>query len=244
MQALSATEILTVWERGAGQTLPQRALGLLTAASPDTTPDALARLSIGQRDARLLTLRAWMFSPRLAGLTNCPQCGEVVDLAFDTGEILTPREPDTMEEFSITIEDYVVRFRLPASSDLADLAEPADRATARDQLLDRCFLAAQHNGGEISVTELPTHIVVAVVDHMAQADPQGDVQLALSCPSCKHGWQATFDIVSFFWREINAWAYRILREVHTLAAAYGWSEADVLGMSAWRRQVYLEMVNT
>ena len=76
----------------------------------------------------------------------------------------------------------------------------------------------------------------------AHAAPWG-LELALSCPSCRHQWQATFDIVSFFWSEINAWAHRSLQEVHTLALAYGWREADILAMSPWRRQFYLKMVS-
>jgi len=51
-----------------------------------------------------------------------------------------------------------------------------------------------------------------------------------------------FDIVSFFWSEICVQAKRLLREVHILARAYGWREADILSMSAARRQLYLEMV--
>ena len=35
---------------------------------------------------------------------------------------------------------------------------------------------------------------------------------------------------------------RLLRQVHTLAMAYGWREIDILSMSALRRQVYLEML--
>jgi hypothetical protein len=52
-----------------------------------------------------------------------------------------------------------------------------------------------------------------------------------------------FDIASYFWDEINAWANRILREVHILASRYGWSERDILALSPWRRQFYLDMVN-
>jgi hypothetical protein len=51
-----------------------------------------------------------------------------------------------------------------------------------------------------------------------------------------------FDIVSFFWTELSAQAKRLLREVHTLARGYGWREADILAMSARRRQLYLDLV--
>jgi hypothetical protein len=48
--------------------------------------------------------------------------------------------------------------------------------------------------------------------------------------------------VTFFWSEISAEARRLLLEVHNLASAYGWSESDILSMSALRRRYYLEMI--
>jgi hypothetical protein len=77
---------------------------------------------------------------------------------------------------------------------------------------------------------------------MADADPQADVRLALDCPACGHNFLAAFDVAAYLWSEVNAWAYRLLGEVHSLASAYGWREEDILAMSPWRRRVYLEMV--
>jgi hypothetical protein len=89
---------------------------------------------------------------------------------------------------------------------------------------------------------LPAAVVDAVAKEMAEADPQADVQVAVACPMCGHRGRATFDIVSFLWSEVDAWACRILREVHTLASAYGWCERDILALSPVRRQFYLAMV--
>jgi hypothetical protein len=77
---------------------------------------------------------------------------------------------------------------------------------------------------------------------MGQADPLADLTLLATCPACGHNWRILFDIVSYFWDEIQAWGGRLMREVHTLASAYGWRETDILAMSAWRRQRYLEMI--
>jgi hypothetical protein len=104
-------------------------------------------------------------------------------------------------------------------------------------------LTARCDDEEKPVHQLPTEVIDAVIERMAQADPQANLQLAVACPSCNHQWQVVFDIVSFFWSELNTWAQRTLREVHTLARAYGWPEADILAMSPWRRQCYLEMVS-
>jgi hypothetical protein len=51
-----------------------------------------------------------------------------------------------------------------------------------------------------------------------------------------------FDIASFFWTEIAAEAKRLLGEVHILASAYGWREADILSLNPLRRRFYLEAI--
>lgn len=242
MHALSASELLDVWERGLAQSFVQRALTLLAAARPETEPEELAKLSIGQRDALLLMLREWTFGPSLPCLATCPNCSQLLEFILDIAEIRAVPEAELAQILSLTVSDYVVQFRLPNSEDLAALPAAEDPNTAQPLLLNHCLIAVHQNNQERSTERLPVHVVQAVADKMAKADPQADVQLELSCPSCQYQWQMTFDIVSFFWGEIDAWARRILREVHILASAYGWPEADVLAMSPWRRQLYLEMV--
>ena len=249
MRALSATELLDAWEQGVGQTPARRAMALLAPACPERSPDALARLSIGQRDARLLALREWTFGSRLLSLATCPGCGERLDLALDTADIQPsplPRDEaggeSQSEALSLAVDGYEVQFRLPDGLDLEAIAGHDDAAVARQALLQRCLLGACHEGDEVAAGRLPASVEESVVEAMARADPQADVVLDLSCPACDHRWQAVFDIASFFWTELDAWARRTLREVHLLASAYGWREAEILALSPWRRQAYLEMV--
>lgn len=234
MRALSATELLDIWERAVSQPPVQRALTLLAAACPESPPDALADLSIGRRDARLLALRALIFGPRFTAFARCPACDEPIELTFDARDLPVPADPEPPAELAVRVEDYDLRVRLPTSADLLALTAPADLPAARAQLLARCLV-----GGRV---HLPAHVVDAVVAQMALADPAADIELALRCGHCGHAWQAAFDIASFFWREIHAWARGFLREVHTLAAAYGWREADILALSPARRHLYLEMI--
>jgi hypothetical protein len=246
MRALSAPELLNVWERGLAQPAARRALMLLAAASPDAPYDALAALSVGQRDARLLALREWAFGPQLVSLATCPGCGERLELMFNVAA-LTPSyaRDEPVEPLSLRVADCEVSFRLPNSLDLVAIAdlEDVDVPAVRRTLLARCLLEARQDGEDVTLDRLPGDVIDAVVERMARADPQADVRLAVPCPACGHEWRAVFDIVSFFWSEINAWAYRVLREVHVLASAYGWHEADVLRLSPWRRHCYLEMVS-
>jgi hypothetical protein len=245
MYALTASELLSAWERGQGQSATERALILLSAACPDTPADVLARLSLGQRDRLLLSLREWLFGPTLVSLARCPACDEQLELSFRVADIRAPEaETRPGDAHSLSVSGYEVSFREPNSLDLAAVTHEQDVETGRRLLLERCLLQARAGETEesLSVAELPPEVIESVVEGMAHADPQADVQLALNCPRCGHAWQEAFDILSFFWTEIGVWAARILREVHTLARAYGWREADILEMHPRRRQVYLEMV--
>lgn len=241
MQPLSAAQLLTVWEQGLAQTPAQWALALLAAACPDESADALGQLGIGMRDGRLLTLREWTFGPQLACLVACPQCGEKLDLAFTVANIRALPVEATAEH-TLTLGGYNIRFRLPNSLDATAVLRHQDTATNQRLLFQRCLLAASHDAAIVTADALPAAVVEAVISQMAEADPQADTLLSLDCPTCGQHWLAPFDIVTFFWAEINTWAYRMLHEVHLLATAYGWREADILALSPWRRQVYLEMV--
>jgi hypothetical protein len=214
---------------------------VLAAADPDMSLDALAQLSIGQRDARLLELRAWLFGTQLMSVAVCTQCREPLELTFDVADVRTAEMP-AISASVLHTDGYEVHFRVPNSDDLAAIAVTQDVDTMRQLLLARCTWDIRYNGAEQSADQLPAQIVDALTQSMAQADPQADVQVQVTCPACGCDWLATFDIASFLWSEINDWAQRLLRELHVLASAYGWREADILAMSAQRRQLYVEMI--
>ena len=82
MHAFSATDLLSAWECGSSQNPLQRALTMLAVASPGASLDSLASLTIGQRDARLLALRELTFGSKVTSVTECPACGETIELSF------------------------------------------------------------------------------------------------------------------------------------------------------------------
>jgi hypothetical protein len=239
MRALSASELLSVWERGLAQSPIERMLTLLVAANPESAPDDMARLSIGQRDAQLLTLREWMFGPQLICLASCPDCGEQLEVTFDVSDIRTDRTPSPA--LAMNAAGYDVDVRLPNSLDLAAIAGH-DSIEARRLLFDRCVVRVQREGADAPLDQLPEDVKTTISEQMALADPQANIELALTCPAGGHEWQAVFDIAAFFWSEINAWAIRLLREVHAIASAYGWREAEIVALSPMRRQLYLDMI--
>jgi hypothetical protein len=242
MRALSAVELLDVWERGFAQSPAQRALLLLAVASGETGLERLTQFSAGQRDAHLLALREQTFGSRLASVTVCPACAEQLQFQLNAADMRATPTTNVQANLKLTQAKYDVEFRLPNGLDLASLDPEASLQANRQSLLQRCVITARRAGREIEAAQLPAEVAAALARRMAEADPQADVLLALTCPQCRHAWQAPFDIVSYLWAEINAWAARLLREVNWLASAYGWSESEVIALSPWRRQAYLELI--
>ena len=243
LRSLSAPEMLVIWERGLHQHPVERGLTMLNVALPEFAPDALLALSIGQRDAYLLSLHEATFGTRLDSFVACSACQERLEFTLNVADIrVTNDGKDAASEQQATIDGYEVRFRLPNSRDLITIARLLDVEQARSTLVQRCILEAKRAGETVATAALPEAVIAGLAEQMARLDPQAEVQLNLSCPACGHRWSLLFDIVSFLWTEIGGQARRLLRDVHTLARAHGWREADILAMSAVRRQYYLEMV--
>lgn len=253
MRNLSAAELLAAWESGLGRSTARFALALLGAAYPDSSAEEIARWSVGRRDARLLALRESLFGSALEGVSTCPLCGRSLELTFRVSDILVqPPQPEPPEQadppVTVSLDGYRIRARPLNSLDLISIEEVSDLAEARQRLLGRCVLSAVRSAGGSAeepvadVGELPGAVAEAVAGGLAQADPQADIRLELECSDCGHQWTTPFDISVFLAGEIRSWVRRLLREVHQLACAYGWSEAEILAMTPTRRSAYLEML--
>ena len=164
MHVLSALELLWVWERGLAHQPVQRALMLLTTACPEVPPEELAKLSIGQRDNLLLTLREWTFGSQLSSVATCLGCGDRLELSFNVADIRVAPATELAETFSLSVADYEVQFRLPNSLDLVAItsqmspsgdAAHNNAAKTQQALLERCLLAASSHGEEQLITQLP-----------------------------------------------------------------------------------------
>jgi hypothetical protein len=242
--SLSEQNLIQIWERGLRQHPIDRALTILAAALPDLTWDELAALSIGQRDCYLLELWERSFGDRLDSYAECPHCAERLEFSLSAAALRGSVQSETIEPVhGWTQNEYAIRFRLPNSYDLAAIVACADLALARDLLASRCLLEALRDGSAVAVRELPAAIVAGLAERITACDPLAELLLDLACPACGARWQTQLDIVAFFWAEVAATARRLLREVHALARAYGWGEADILALSTTRRQCYLDMVS-
>jgi hypothetical protein len=224
MAVLTESDLLAVWETGLGQSRVRRALCLAVAGGAD--PSSVADLTVGQREALVLALRESCFGPRLPCAVTCPACAEQLELDLTVDDV---RMEVASGATTILAGERELRVRPVTSRDLLEV--DANRLDAREHLLSRCVVPAE----TLSAQEL-----AAVAAGLSTMDPQADVLIPLDCAACGHAWSAPFDAADYLWIEIEAYARRLLLDVHTLACAYGWTEADVLAVSPARRLFYLE----
>jgi predicted RNA-binding Zn-ribbon protein involved in translation (DUF1610 family) len=240
VRALSDQEVLRVWESGLDEHPIDRALTVLAAVLPDAGRSELAAMSVGRRDGHLMAVREANFGSRVSGVAECPQCGELLQWDLDLGDVRSARNEHEEGTNRLIMEGHELLYRLPDSTDLAAVALGGDVVHGRDTLLRRCVLEARKEGEQVDVGSLPEVVVSGLATEMEARDPQAETLLDFECPECGLRWQALFDVLTFLWTELQARAGNLLNDVHNLARAYGWSEKDILGMSAVRRRYYLE----
>lgn len=233
--------LLDAWERGATRPLTIRALLLLREVQPHAEPETLAQLSIGHRDAHLLSLRELLFGSRFECLTRCGHCDELIELNFQADDIRAEHAQPGLTHHLET-GGYNVTFRLPDSTDLLAIEGEIDPKHATQALLARCVLDVTGEADLPAVADINDGMAYAIGARMSELDPQAEVVLELACPVCQCRWQVPFDIVSYLWSELDAWARSVLREVHVLARAYGWSESEIVALTPLRRRFYLDLI--
>lgn len=228
MQAATAAHLIELWERCESCSAAQRALVLLAWALPDRDIDTLADWDLGLRDWHLLRLRRTLFGSHLDGYTDCPACGERLEIALDAHQLQDDVEPAPAPDYRCEDGQH---YRLPSSRDLIAIDGIEDVDAAAHALMERCAMEP--------LTVAPTNETEAALGSLAA---ERGFRLDLTCASCEEQWLFDFDPAGFIWEEIRARALELLDEVHQLASAYGWSERAILAMSATRRAAYLARI--
>lgn len=239
----AASAIVQIWERGRHEHPVDRALTILTVLSQRSRSE-LAQLSLERRDLLLLEWRRRIFGNHLSAWVACPRCNCGVDVSLSAEGMAAPEDT-----FDVVVAGRAHRVRMPTSLDLAAAAQCETVASMHDLLLRRCLGLGQGQGQGVDVNvpapaegELE-EIRKAVESELdRRADISGGV-VALRCPDCGEAWDVELDVAAFAWREIELLAGRLLRDVDVLARRYGWSEEQILGLSADRRSFYLELAS-
>lgn len=232
----AATDLLMLWEAGTMAAESGRDKALLREFG------GAAPVTLSERNAALFRMRSHLFGKEQQLRSNCPDCGAVSEFGVDcdalseaTKMTAAARQPDPLR-----CEGYLIHFRVPDVCDVSASAEISDRPF-EDALLSRCVTRAERSGRKVPIESLPQSIIQQLAARMEEAEPGAAISFELVCPECSGTWTAPMDVGAVLWTELQARAERLMLQIDLLARTYGWSEADILGMSGVRRAAYLQL---
>ena len=245
LRPLSAQDQIEFLDWDPATTPPARLVTGVLAKCGGLPEEEAARLTVGQREALLLQLRSLTFGDRMSCVLRCPraECGERMDLDLRASELILDSPQKAAGIHEVAVDDWLVKFRVPDGADQEAVARMAygDEQRAVEILLSRCVQSVERDGRRAS--GIPAAIADRISETMAEIDPQAEIALDARCPACGQAFRTILDTASFFFTEIATRARALLGEVHLLASAYHWSEAEILAMPEPRRRRYLDLAD-
>ncbi|MDP5181573.1 hypothetical protein QOZ88_02900 [Blastococcus sp. BMG 814] len=229
-----AAHLLDVWDAGASVSGVMQDVVVLHAAGVVADLDGALDLGVDEVAALAAGLYAEAFGNVVEGVIRCHRCGDLLDVPLPLSAVLAD-PPGAAGPVESPVGDLAVR--APTLRDLVLAGRSPDPATA---LWNRCVTRA---GGE------PVDASAFGTDVLAQVDAVAERLAGLAalvvtapCPACGADLRAPVDVSQLLWQRICVAAPALLAEVATLAAAFGWTERDVLALSVPRRRAYLDLV--
>jgi hypothetical protein len=205
--------------------------------------EELARgLTVGDREALLLALRAASFGDRLGCILDCPACGERMDVDLRISDLLVAPYAEIRERHAVPFDLAGTRgeavVRLVTGADQEEAARHGDAGAGLEDLVERCLLEVTPEAPRLE----PRELAEALSSPMGELDPQAEITIDVVCPACEEPFAALLDAAAVLFPALTASDERLLREVDAIARVYHWSEAEILGLDVGRRRHYLELL--
>lgn len=234
----------------------ERATAIIAAATEridERAPiaPALARqLSAGDRERLLIACAAATLGDNVDLVAHCPDpgCSEAIEMFISLRSLLRPSgdgpRPAVHELHLVTSAGpRRLRFRLPNGEDQEEAARRArtDPAAASALLVERCLIAVVDEHGTAEGGAVEPDVAVALDQAIERLDPAAETVAEGACPACGGTVRTLLDGFTLL-RSGIASDDQLFDEIHMLASAYHWSEAEILSLPLPRRRLYLERV--
>ena len=195
-----------------------------------------ADLVAADRDRLLAAVYRRAFGDRIESTLTCARCAKPFDLHFSLTQLDASlnRGGGAAEWHALGNARFEtnggMRFRLPTGEDELAAANLGEQE-AESLLLSRCAESGRWPGGA-SVFQ----------DMLDQLAPLLDLELNAPCPECGYSHTVQFDIQGYLLNAISSERPRLMREIHLLAATYGWSLEAILSLNRSERRQLVELI--
>ena len=173
--------------------------------------------------------------------TVCAGCGETMEIDLDAAafDLADPDEtfscrPDAANE---------LRVRLPTGADQVGWLDiPSTDADELQRTMATRLVVAVNGVAVASDWCIPQEWIEPLAAELEQHDRGTGLELCTSCPSCGRDAGIALDLEARLLALLRAQQHTLLEQIHQLAAAYHWSERDILALTAQRRRFYLARI--
>lgn len=179
------------------------------------------------------------------GLTRCcsvVECGEPMDLPLDLHAFRV--DQDSLLVDCIVDDGPELSLRVPTGADqLKWLREVSLGANPLDDRAMAMELIATVNGAAPQVgTAVSQEWLTAIDRVLNETDFLTTLEIEARCPACAAVSSFAVDLEAELLAVLNRERPRMLDEIHRLAKAYHWNEAEIMNLPVARRREYLHRV--
>jgi hypothetical protein len=195
-----------------------------------TAADTTWQWSVPRRRQGLIAIAHATLGASLQALARCnaPGCRNQIELELG----LASFDAEAREQVELDVAGKHLVCRMPTGADL--------EAWAREGRFEAAWLAArlivEDAPGAADWTSAGLDALAAALE---AADPLAALTVPVTCPCCGTGLDVTLDLEPLLLGALREVARETLEDVHRLARAYHWTEAEIVAMPRERRRAYL-----
>ncbi|MCP3911596.1 MAG: hypothetical protein GY713_11635 [Actinomycetia bacterium] len=219
-------------------------LDALLIHSGDHDVVAAADLATPDRDRVFAALLDRLVGDRIESTVRCRSCGELFELSFSLAALLehrggfVPTDVVAVSPGRWALDGTT--FRFPTGHD-EQRARDTDNPAV--ELRARCLGFADPSG-DTAPADTPGDAAVPtrVEEAMAAMAPVLATEIGGECPECGETHAVTFDVQQYTTTLVRLGREQLLRDIHVIASAYGWSRTEILELDRAERRVYSDLI--
>jgi hypothetical protein len=219
---------------------------------PDGSPldcEQVWHLTISRRIEYLLHLAAVSreFTGRVS--LRCPQaeCRQSLEINLPITEIIAVQHgAEKQDQLEWRQEPNILQFRRPTGHDQRAWQKRsfADVAQARAAIVQSLLVGAAETGPAVQnlIGLPPMKFADAIENSLEEFDPLVAFVVRVCCPQCSVETDFPVDLEAIALTELKKTQIESFQNIHCLASAYHWSEAEILCLSPHKRRRYLKLI--
>jgi hypothetical protein len=164
------------------------------------------------------------------------QCGEEVELPLDLTLFIQDADD---EEFEFDVDSKTVTARVPNGTDQQQWMRTQNHSA---KALARKLILRVGDRQPANDWDIPEDWLIEFNESLMRHDELMTLKINSNCPFCSREFNCAVDLETQLLVVLSMVQQKILHDVHQIALAYHWSEAEIVRLTPARRNFYLSRI--